>query len=55
MALLIAAMLAPIRFFLRPDRLWIYLVYIAVLTAVQFLICYLKGPTPRWRWGESDQ
>jgi hypothetical protein len=54
LALLIAALLGPAPFFLRPDRIWMYLVYVGGLTVLQFLICYLKGPPPRWRWGDSD-
>jgi len=52
--LIIAAIVAPARFFLRPDRIGKYLVYVAVLAAVQLLVCYLTGPPPRWRWGGSD-
>jgi hypothetical protein len=44
-------MLGPAPFFLRPDRIWMYLVYVGALTAVQVLICYLEGAPSRWRWG----
>ena len=54
LVLLIVAMLGPAPFFLRSDRIWMYLVYVGALTALQVLICYLKGPPPRWRWGDSD-
>jgi hypothetical protein len=54
LVLLIAAMLVPAPWFLRPGRLWAYLAYVWLLTAVQLLICYLKGPPPRWRWGDRD-
>lgn len=28
--------------------------YAATLVAVLVLICYWKGETPRWRWGDRD-
>jgi len=52
--LLIIAALSIAAPFLVPYHIWIYLAYVAALVAVQVLICYLKGPPPRWRWGESD-
>lgn len=32
----------------------IYLTIIFVLTAILIVISYKKGPTPRWRWGKSE-
>jgi hypothetical protein len=49
LVLLIAALVVPVPLFLRFHRPEPYLAYVAVLVAVQFLICYLKGPPPRWR------
>ena len=48
------AMLVPAPWFLR-GHLGMYLAYVWVLTAVQLLVCYLKGPPPRWRWGDSGE
>jgi len=30
------------------------LVYVAILCALLIAICWLKGETPRWRWGDND-
>ena len=30
-----------------------YFAYVAVLTAVLVVICWLKGEPPRWRWGRD--
>jgi hypothetical protein len=54
LGLFIAAVSVPARWFARSGRLGMYLAYIGLLTAVQLLICYLKGPPPRWRWGDRD-
>ena len=32
-----------------------HLLLILVATAVLILICYVKGETPRWRWGDDDR
>ncbi len=38
-----------------PNReLTSLLVYVAVLCALQFAVCWLKGEPPRWRWGNRD-
>lgn len=31
-----------------------YIGFVGVLTLVLIAICWLKGPPPRWRWGEGD-
>jgi hypothetical protein len=39
-------------FVFPPDRaLPLYLLYTVVLTALLVAVCWLKGETPRWRWG----
>jgi len=32
----------------------LYLAWVAVLTVVLIVICWLKGEPPRWRWGGRD-
>ena len=32
----------------------IYTAYVAGLTALLLVICWLKGEPPRWRWGRRD-
>jgi len=54
LALIVVAAIGALPYFLRSGRTVAYLVYVGALTAVQFLVCYLKGPPPRWRWGDSD-
>jgi len=36
----------------RHPALWI--VSLVVLVAALFIVCLIKGETPRWRWGDSD-
>lgn len=31
-----------------------YIAFVGVLTLVLIAICWIKGPPPRWRWGEGD-
>ncbi len=33
----------------------VYIGYVAALTAVLIVICWLKGEPPRWRWGGRDE
>jgi hypothetical protein len=54
LVLLIIAIVVPAHWFIRHGHLRIYLTYVWLLAGVQLLICYLKGPPPRWRWGDSD-
>ena len=38
---------------LPPDReLGLYLAFVALLSALLIAICWIKGETPRWRWGK---
>jgi hypothetical protein len=37
----------------RHFALW--MVSLAVLTATLFVVCLIKGETPRWRWGDRDR
>ena len=31
-----------------------YIACVAVLTAAFIAVCWLKGETPRWRWGDDE-
>lgn len=31
-----------------------FVLALLVLSAGLFTVCYLKGPRPRWRWGDND-
>ena len=42
-------------FLLAPRHFAIRMVSIAVLGAALFVVCLIKGETPRWRWGDSDR
>ena len=42
-------------FLLAPTHLALWLASIAVLSAALFVVCLIKGETPRWRWGESER
>jgi hypothetical protein len=55
LVLLIVAAVVPAPLLVRSHGPGPYLAYVAVLAAVQLLVCYLKGPPPRWRWGDSDE
>jgi hypothetical protein len=35
------------------SNLGAFVVYVLVLGALLFAICWLKGEPPRWRWGNS--
>jgi hypothetical protein len=32
-----------------------YFIYVAVLGALLFGVCWLKGEPPRWRWGNRER
>jgi hypothetical protein len=32
-----------------------YVASVAVLTAAFIAVCWLKGETPRWRWGDDER
>jgi hypothetical protein len=32
-----------------------YLLSIAILIIALFGVCYAKGETPRWRWGDDEK
>ena len=40
--------------YLRTQNLTFF-AYLALITAGLVAICYQKGETPRWRWGENDE
>jgi hypothetical protein len=48
---LVAAGLALFRVFAQHEALAAFLIYIAVLSGVLVVICWLKGEPPHWRWG----
>lgn len=35
-------------------RSLLLIAYIILLTIALLVICYVKGETPRWRWGDKD-
>jgi hypothetical protein len=39
---------------LAPRHFALWMVSIAVLGAALFVVCLIKGETPRWRWGDRD-
>jgi hypothetical protein len=40
-------------FLLPPEReLKAFLLYVLAINAGLFLVCWLKGEPPRWRWGK---
>ncbi len=40
--------------FLKPDKnLGLWIAYVAILSVIMILICFLKGEKPRWRWGKE--
>ena len=39
-------------FFIKSGiSLAVWVAYVIILTAIMIGICFLKGETPRWRWG----
>lgn len=38
--------------FLPNGEHGLYLAYVAVLSGLLVVVCWLKGEPPRWRWGE---
>ncbi len=38
-----------------PDRTVWFIVYAAVLVVLLLLVCWLKGESPRWQWGEKRE
>jgi len=48
-------LLSATAFLFRPDRhLGLWIASVIVLATALFAICFAKGETPRWRWGESN-
>lgn len=41
--------------FLAPRSVPAYVGYVFVVCAFLTGICYAKGETPRWRWGDDDK
>ena len=39
--------------FLAPHSIGLYVVYVIVLGIAFFIIAFIKGERPRWRWGED--
>src|SRR5689334_6531628 len=48
------ALLGGSAFLLMPRHFALWIVSIAILTVALFVVCLIKGETPRWRWGERD-
>ena len=42
-----------VRLFPPEESMLTFVVYVGVLTALLFAICYVKGEPPRWRWGDK--
>jgi hypothetical protein len=40
---------------LLPAHLGLWIASVAVLIIAMFITCFVKGETPRWRWGESKE
>jgi hypothetical protein len=40
--------------FLAPHSIGLYVAYAMVLSIPFFIIVFIKGERPRWRWGESE-
>jgi hypothetical protein len=39
--------------FLAPRNIGLFVAYAVALCSVLFLIVFIKGESPRWRWGED--
>lgn|ERR1039458_2758578 len=42
-------------FLLAPRHFALWIVSMAVLSAALFVVCLIKGETPRWRWGGRER
>jgi hypothetical protein len=40
--------------FLAPRSIGLYVAYAIAIGAVLFLVVFIKGEHPRWRWGEEE-
>ena len=48
----LALVVGGIPFVQAPNGSVVYVVYALILTVALFVICWLTGEPPRWRWGE---
>ncbi|MBS0379568.1 MAG: hypothetical protein JSS29_13845 [Proteobacteria bacterium] len=55
LAVFMVAIIVPAHWLRHTGYRWAYPAYVVALVLVQSWICYLKGPPPRWRWGEPDR
>ena len=39
--------------FIVPPSTGTFVAYVAILVALFFGVCWLKGEPPRWRWGKD--
>lgn len=37
-----------------PEVIWSYLALVALSIVPLILLSYLKGPSPKWRWGKKE-
>jgi len=49
----LALLIAGAIFLMANHHLVLYVTYTIVLGIALFVICYLKGEKPRWRWGKD--
>ncbi len=40
---------------LAANHLWWFIVFCVAVSGMLVAICYWKGESPRWRWGEDDK
>lgn len=51
LALFFALFAAGVFLFPPKANLGAFLAYVLILAAILFVICWVKGEAPRWRWG----
>ncbi len=49
------ALISGSAFLLAPRHFALRMASLAVLSTALFVVCLIKGETPRWRWGDSDR
>ena len=49
------ALISGTAFLLAPRHFALWMASLAVLSTALFIVCLIKGETPRWRWGESER
>ena len=48
-------LVAGTAFLMMPAHLALWIASTAVLSTALFVVCLIKGETPRWRWGDRDR